>query len=210
MSSVSRQVVAHAPPLTRKGTETRQTLLDSAISLIASTGYAATTTQAILDHCGLSRGSLLHQFKTRDLLMVATALEAVDRMFTSVQQGLASATGPIEALREYPLLLWRVLNEPPAQAFAELQLASRWEEGLKTALQPVVEQINERIVREIHQIAQENGLRNAKQLIAEVGALISAMQGLAVSSSLITDVEKIEAILEALRGHYQDCLEASL
>ena len=202
--------MAHAPPLTRKGTETRQTLLDSAISLIASTGYAATTTQAILDHCGLSRGSLLHQFKTRDLLMVATALEAVDRMFTSVQQGLASAAGPIEALREYPLVLWRVLNEPPAQAFAELQLASRWEEGLKTALQPVVEQINERIVREIHQIAEENGLRNAKQLIAEVGALISAMQGLAVSSSLITDAEKVEAILEALRGHYQDCLEASL
>ena len=64
---------------------TRQTLLDSTIALIASTGYAATTIQAVLDRSGISRGSLLHQFKTRDALMVAAGEEAVMQMFDAAQ-----------------------------------------------------------------------------------------------------------------------------
>ena len=79
MSSFATDAVA--PALTKKGNATRKALLDSTIELIASTGYAATTTQAVLDHSGISRGSLLHQFKTREHLMVAAALEAVERMF---------------------------------------------------------------------------------------------------------------------------------
>ena len=58
----------------------RQTLLSSSIKLVATTGFAATTTQAVLDDTGVSRGSLLHQFPTRSLMMVATAEEALSRM----------------------------------------------------------------------------------------------------------------------------------
>ncbi len=200
----------HASSLTRKGSETRKALLDSTITLIASKGYAATTTQAVLDHSAISRGSLLHQFKTRDILMVAAAEEAVERMFDAVRDKLSSVSDPIEAMRKYPSVLWEVQNEQPARAFAELQLASRWEDALRAGLRRSVKDVNERISREMHEIAKANGLRNVKQLIIEVGALISAMQSLAISSTLIEDEHKVQEVLDALKSHYLDCLENSI
>ena len=212
MSTTASQATApvKAPSPTKKGSATRKALLDSTIALIASRGYAATTTQAVLDHSAISRGSLLHQFKTRDVLMVAAAEEAVERMFDGVSSRLSSVADPLEAMRRYPLVQWEVLNEPPARAFVELQLASRWEVGLQVGLRQALKAVNERIVRDVHDIAEAIGLKDVDTLIVEVGALISAMQGLAVSSSVHADEQATQAILAALTTHYSDCLEASL
>lgn len=201
--------VQTSPPLTKKGGATRKTLLTSTITLLAATGYAATTTQAVLNHSGLSRGSLLHQFKTRNHLMVAAALEAVEQMFDGVRSGLANIADPVEALRAYPDVLWQVQNQAPSRALAELQLAARWEEGLLAELQPAMQQINERIIQEVRQAAETHGLSNARQLVLEVGALISAMQGLSVSSTVMADPQKTEEILGVLKAHYLECLESS-
>jgi len=197
-----------APSRTRKGGATRAALLDSTITLLASTGYAATTTQAVLDHCGLSRGSLLHQFRTREALMVAAAEEAVERMFVAVHSKLSSVGDPLEALRQYPHALWEVQNEPSARAYAELQLASRWETGLQVQLRQSVGVVNDRMGREIREAAEIVGLGDAGRLMVEIGALISAMQGLAVSSTLVEDQQRVEDVLSALTRHYSDCLEA--
>lgn len=195
---------------TRKGGATRAALLDSTIELLATTGYAATTTQAVLDHCGLSRGSLLHQFRTREILMVAAAEEAVERMFDAVRDKLANVGDPIEGLRKYPRALWEVQNASAARAYAELQLASRWETGLQTRLRKSVQAVNERLGREIREAAEVVGLGDPQKLMVEIGALISAMQGLAVSSTLVEDQQRVEAVLSALTRHYNDCLDELL
>lgn len=192
---------------TRKGGETRAALLDSTIELLASTGYAATTTQAVVAHSGLSRGSLLHQFRTREALMVAAAEEAVERMFAGVRNKLSGIGDPVVALREYPLALWEVQNEPPARAYAELQLASRWELGLQSRLRQTLKSVNGRLAREVREGAERMGLGDAGKLMVEIGALISAMQGLAVSSTLVEDEERIDDVLAVLTRHYNDCLD---
>lgn len=202
--------LAVAPGRTKKGGATRAALLDSTIELLAATGYAATTTQAVLDHSGLSRGSLLHQFKTRELLMVAAADEAVERMFVAVHDKLSSVGDPVEALRQYPRALWAVQNAPPARAYAELQLASRWETGLQAQLRHSVKAMSERMGREISDAAALIGVSDADRLMVEIAALISAMQGLAVSSTLVAEKERVEDVLAALTGHYIACLEALL
>jgi AcrR family transcriptional regulator len=195
---------------TPKGGATRRALLDSTIELLASTGYAATTTQAVLNHCGLSRGSLLHQFRTREILMVEAAEEAVEQMFDAVRDKLSAVSDPIDALRKYPRALWEVQNAPAARAYAELQLASRWETGLQTRLRKSVQAVNERLGREIREAAEDIGLGDPRKLMVEIGALISAMQGLAVSSTLVEDQQPVEAVLRALTRHYNDCLDELL
>ena len=208
IEGVSTSADAVAPSLTSRGSATRQALLDSTIALLAATGFAATTTQAVLNHSGLSRGSLLHQFKTRNHLMVAAALEAVERMFDGVSDGLAKSPSPISALRRYPDVLWQVQNEAPARAFAELQLASRWEQDLQSALRPAVTMINERIAREIREFAEVCGLHSVDELVIEVGVLITAMQGLAISGSL--SEQPPDEILATLKAHYLSCVERLL
>ena len=208
MSEPALTAAAEAvPSRTSKGGATRAALLDSTLDLLASTGYAATTTQAVLNHSGISRGSLLHQFRTREALMVAAAEEAVERMFVAVGSKLSALEDPVEALRQYPYALWEVQNEPPARAYAELQLASRWEIGLQVQLRQSVKAVNERMGRQIREAADAIGVDDAGTLMVEIGALISAMQGLAVSATLVEDESRVDDVLAALTRHYSDCLE---
>jgi hypothetical protein len=121
---------------------------------------------------------------------------------------VSSVGDPLEALRQYPHALWEVQNESSARAYAELQLASRWETGLQVQLRQSVGVVNDRMGREIREAAEIVGLGDAGRLMVEIGALISAMQGLAVSSTLVEDQQRVEDVLSALTRHYSDCLEA--
>ncbi len=201
------QAEVEAPAaLTRKGSATRKALLNSTILLIASRGYAATTTQAVLDHSGVSRGSLLHQFRTRDLLVVHAAEEALLQMMQATEDGLQGFDNAIDALHAYPEVIWQIQNEPPARAFAEIQLASRWQTGLREGLRRAVTELNEQIAENLRSFAAQNNLRNAERLIAETHALISATQSLAVSSTILEDEQKIRTVLDVLRNHYYACI----
>ncbi len=207
--STSQALAPTATPLkpTKKGDATRRTLLDSTIALIASQGYAATTTQAVLDHSGISRGSLLHQFKTRDALMVATGAESMERMMSAVEVAFAVYDDPITALGEYPKIIWQVQNQPAARALTEILLASRWDTGLEEGLRRTVTAMNERIAQGMQEFARANKLNNVHRLIAETHALISATQSLAISSGLLKDPDRIQNILDVLNDHYDACLD---
>ena len=140
--------------------------------------------------------------------MVAAAEEAVERMFVGVRTKLASVEDPIEGLRRYPYALWEVQNEPPARAYAELQLASRWETGLQAQLRQSVKAVNERMGRQVREAAEVIGVEDTGALSVEIGALISAIQGLAVSSTLVEDQSRVDDVLAALTRHYANCVEA--
>jgi AcrR family transcriptional regulator len=62
-----------------RGERTRGALIDAAIAILTESGYAALTTRAVQAASGVSRGSLLHQFGTREDLLAATVVELVER-----------------------------------------------------------------------------------------------------------------------------------
>ena len=119
--------------------------------------------------------------------MVAAAEEAVERMFVGVQSKLSAIDEPIQALRHYPDALWEVQNQPPARAYAELQLASRWELGLQAQLRRSVKAVNERMGRELREVAE--------------------LIGLGDTGKLMEDENRVADVLSALTRHYNDCLD---
>lgn len=56
-------------PLERPDSKTR--LLDAALTLVRSKGYAATSVDDICKHAGVTKGSFFHHFKSKDDLAVA-------------------------------------------------------------------------------------------------------------------------------------------
>jgi AcrR family transcriptional regulator len=195
---------------TARGSATRQALLDSTIALIAETGFAATSTQAVLDHAGISRGSLLHHFPTRHLLMVAAAEAAMARKVAAVEDALSGMADPVEALRSFPAVQWRTQNDVPARALAEILLASRWDADLRDGLRATVVGWNRRIRDRVHEVAARVGLRNADELATEFSVLIAAMQGLAATSAFLEDEGTVARTLDALTARYDACLERGL
>lgn len=93
MSRVRR--AAEAP--TRRTQEerrraTRAALLDACARQLATGGYAATTTTAVAEAAGLSRGALQHTFEGRSDLMVAVARDGYRRLVADLRAA-APTTG---------------------------------------------------------------------------------------------------------------------
>lgn len=196
--------------LSKRGRITRLALLDSTLRLVAERGYADTTIQAVLDHSGVSRGSLLHQFTTRHELMVAAADLAMRRMLCSMDERVSAFDDPIEALYQYPDIMWDTFNDIPARVSIEMQLASRWDKELFKGLKKVIAEIEGRIVTDSRDFAEKIGLKDPDGLLLTNSILFDAMQGLAIRKSLTSNPPGIEAALNALKQTYLAALEQRL
>src|SRR4030081_2685364 len=68
---------------------TRRRILDAAVASLIRQGTAATTTVAVQERAGVSRGALLHHFPTHAQLLAATIDELVRRNEAAVHNALA-------------------------------------------------------------------------------------------------------------------------
>ena len=77
-----------------RGAATREHLLTVATALFAERGYEATSIEAVLQEAGVSRGSLYHHFKGKDVLFEAV-LEALETdVGRRTMEAAAGATSP--------------------------------------------------------------------------------------------------------------------
>ena len=206
VDAAERRAASSAGAATRKGDATRQIVMSSAIRLVATTGYAATTVQTILEDAGVSRGSLLHHYPTRDQLMVAIAEEAMARMMAAIQDGLKRYANPLNGMADYPNILWRVQNDLPARAYSEIQLASRWDAGSGDGLRRAVADMNDLIIGNVEEFAARTSLTDVPGLIREIYILISATQGMAINRDLVQDRALTVAALALLRDRFVSAL----
>ena len=182
--------------LSQRGAVTRQKLLDAAIGLLSQRGYAATTTQAVTELAGVSRGSLLHQFQTRLDLMVATATYAVERTMADVDRNLDEAGHWSQKLESYTDILWLVQNQPHAIALTEIYLAARWDAGLSERLKSVMRDVAQLFVAKVARVAEQQGLSDVAGLVTHLHTLIAAMRGLAIERTFAPDDISVERALE--------------
>lgn len=195
---------------TKRGQAMRDILLSSTIKLIALHGYAATTTQAVLDDAGVSRGSLLHQFPTRDLLMVAAAEEAMTRMLAAVEAGTVRHGDLLKGLMDFPNILWRVQTDLPARAFTEIQLASRWDAVLEEGLKGAMATVNQLTTSKVVTVAEQYAIHDLPGLLDEIYLLIGATQGLAIGRDLVGDKTMTAGALALLKERFVAALKARL
>jgi AcrR family transcriptional regulator len=129
-----------------KSQNTRTTILDAAIDCFYDSGYAATTTEQVARRAGVSRGAMLHHFRSRSELIVATVahlnakrLVLFEREEMRVNRN-AKHTRIAEGIDSY----WRQLNTKLFVVFHELQVASRTDAALRKIMLPAIAQFDER------------------------------------------------------------------
>lgn len=114
---------------------TRQAVLDATIACLIEHGYGGTTTTAIQERAGVSRGALTHQFPSKNELLAAAIVHLAEvraaEMLASASQKPASSIEPVEAgLRA----LWATFKTDLFQGAIELWIASRTDDGLHATL----------------------------------------------------------------------------
>lgn len=116
-------------------------------------GYTGTTSAAVAERAGLSRGAQLHHFGTRDQLVVAAVEHLAQKRLRKVRDQLAqvaprdAATGNQHPSVKQPQqaalrLMAEALSGPLYAATLELWVAARSHPGLRHELIPAEQRVN--------------------------------------------------------------------
>jgi AcrR family transcriptional regulator len=135
--SLKTQEVAHRDvPDSPKSRRTRARILDAAMRLYAENGYQASGHAQVAEAANLTRGAMLYHFPDREHLMEAVVPHiqgAREKLLQSaVDEAPRGADRTDYAIDSY----WRLLQETPFVAFAELERAARTDPLVRKYLAP--------------------------------------------------------------------------
>lgn len=117
------------------GTRTR--LLDATLESLQTLGYAQTTTTAVCERAGLSRGAQVHHFPKKQDLVVSAVAHLAARRATELRRRAAElppAADPDERLRALLVLVEEAFSGPLFLAALELWVAARTDRELHRSL----------------------------------------------------------------------------
>jgi AcrR family transcriptional regulator len=108
-----------------RSAETRARLLDATIACLIERGYAGTTTAAVAERAGVSRGAQLHHFPTRAELVVRAVAHLAKRRADELRREAAELPGRDDRLDAVLELMWTSFSGPLFYASLELWVAAR-------------------------------------------------------------------------------------
>lgn len=126
---------------------TQRRLLDATVACLVELGYGGTTTSAVSQRAGVSRGAQLHHYGSRQLLMGAAVQHLAARRLEWVQENAAKLPQDASRPRRTLELLAEALSGPLYAATLELYVAARVDHALHEALVPVERQVTKELRR---------------------------------------------------------------
>lgn len=130
-------------PVQERAWDTRRRILAAAVRCLAEEGFAATTTSRILELAEVSRGSLLHQFPTREALLVAAVQDLASRREGGLHvEELETDDGDVDRAIE---VMWASFQGPLFRAAMQLWAAAPHSPELAAALAPRERELGHRI-----------------------------------------------------------------
>lgn len=114
----------------------RGRLLDAAVESLVELGYARTSTQEIARRAGVSRGTQLHHFPTKESLVVAAVEYLVDKRLEEILTAEVDRGRGLEVLSD-------AFSAPLFYAALELWVAARTDPVLHAATVPLERKVSE-------------------------------------------------------------------
>ena len=146
-----RKAQAPAGWQAQKSATTRSLIVETAIRCFVEIGYARTTTTAIANKAGLSRGAMLHHFPSKMAIVRAAVVHLHAKRLRAFRKAVQRT--PVQGDRVHTNLeaYWEHVRHPMFVAFFELTVAARTDSKLAAILRPVQEAFEE----ELHRTARE-------------------------------------------------------
>jgi len=80
--------------------ERRVLIARACAELISTDGYAQTSVRDVAAKAGISTGTLLHHFQSKEALLTATLLQVSDEFFSDIRKAATGTGDPVERLRK--------------------------------------------------------------------------------------------------------------
>ena len=162
--------------------------MNAAVELLIERGYSGTTTVAIQDRAGVTRGRLLHHFPSRDALLVAAAQHLADERIIDMEQWFEQTNDLARSGRarvDHAItLLWNTFRQPYFWAAMELWSAARTDDELRRELADAERRLGRAIQ---HVVATMFGpVHSSHPAFDDVRELLfSSMRGVALTYAVV-------------------------
>lgn len=176
-----------------RSAETRATLLAAAVRMLYEHGYGATSTILVAEAAGVSRGAMLHQFRTKADLMTFVVQAVYEEELERYDEKLTGIIDLRELAAAYPEIVWEVLSRPSGVAVLEILQGSRSDPQLAEKLAP----IQARIERDAldHVASLSGGVRPS---LAVMRLIVWAVRGLSIAQVLAPEPDEIVSSVRLL------------
>ncbi len=182
-----------------RSSTTQAALVDAAIELLVTQGWAATTAVEVCDQAGVTRGALLHHYPNLGGLLAS----ALDRLYDDM---LATAGTPADTLRGALDRAWTAVSDRRFKAVMEAWWAAGNDPELARSIGPVVARFASLVAPQNATATWVRDPQAATFLLTAREALLGLAMGRATSGGRALGHESV--VLDALRAQ-ADALDAS-
>jgi AcrR family transcriptional regulator len=181
-------------PQQERSRVTRGRLLDAAAECLAELGYSGTTTIAVCERAGVSRGAQLHHFPSKEALLTGAVqhLGATRDAAVRARAKTASAESTLQLVRD---LIWFEFAGPLFYAASELWQASRTDLSLRAIVYPIEREFG-RMIHQLYADVFPAEISQAPWFHDALDTTLYVMRGLALTRILKADPLEEERVVE--------------
>lgn len=187
----------------QKSAATRNLIIEAAIKCFVELGYARTTTTAIADKAGLSRGAMLHHFPSK-VDIVRAAVEHLHAKRLRAFRRTVQLTPPAgDRIRANLEAYWQHVRHPMFVAFFELVVAARTDPELAQILRPAQEAFEQEWHRTAREVFPE---WNTDDETFDVALDLTryVLEGMAISFLVHKETERDRRVVDYLEGKLRE------
>lgn len=189
-----------------RSAETRLRLLDACVDCLVELGYSGTTTGAIQERAGLSRGALMHHYASKADLLVAAVRHLTEQRGENLRQRAEELEGVSDRVPAALDALWDSFQGRLFTATVELWAASRTDPELREALRASERSLRRPMTQTLatlfgEEISSSPGFEDAIELTLQF------LRGAAFTAILRTDHERQERVVEQWRSVFVTLIE---
>lgn len=186
---------------------TYKKVISAGISILYINGYQATTTTSVAEKAGISRGALLHQFPTKNDLIVGIAEYLVKQYNDEKDSIFKEISSPLEQFKRLTDVLWERSRQESTIALIEVCLASRSDSTLALNLKPHVNETVRSQLDDACRLAKRAGIENEDAIKALTILTTAAVWGLGIFRLEASYEDEIERAFSLLKKRRDELIE---
>ncbi|MEX2280560.1 MAG: TetR/AcrR family transcriptional regulator [Acidimicrobiia bacterium] len=192
-----------------RSAETRSRVLDATVECLIERGYAGTTTAAVQERAGMSRGALMHHFGSKTDLLVAAVRHLAEQRGANLVTRAAALDDSPDRTSQAIDLLWETFTGPLFTATLELWAASRTDDDLRVAVLGFERSLRRELdLAMVHLFGESAASRPA---FAEgIELTLQFMRGAALTTILRTDEHRQEQVIDRWKSVFTSLIEESV
>lgn len=158
-----------APTVAEHRANQRAALIRAGEAVLLESGLAAVTPRSVGEHAGMARSSFYDYFATKDDLLVAIAIDAIERWDAEIDEELSGAEPGLEELRRFidaTMAMTAAGKHAIADALRDANLSPSRREDLMT--------LHDALLRPLIRVLSDLGMSASRSAIMLVQGVLSA------------------------------------